>query len=85
MSAPTIHVSVVGAATGTQSGFTNFVFEPYQQDQAAFGLYQRYSVDALAGKWWATRAAAGIDQDLDEIAFCHWSNGSQSGPIRSSG
>ena len=29
MSAPTIHVTVLKANTGTTSGFTNFVFEPY--------------------------------------------------------
>ena len=60
VSAPTIHVSVLKANTGTPSGFTNFVFEPYQQGD--FGLDQRYSIDAMAGKWWATRPTGGIDQ-----------------------
>jgi hypothetical protein len=58
--APTIHVSVLKANTGTTSGFTNFVFEPYMQGD--FGLNQRYSLDAMAGKWWSTRAAGGINQ-----------------------
>jgi hypothetical protein len=58
--APTIHVTVTHADTGTPSGFTNFVFEPYVQ--GPFGLDQRYSIDALAGKWWATRATGTIDQ-----------------------
>jgi hypothetical protein len=60
VSAPTIHITVLKAATGTASGFTNFVFEPYQQ--GTFGTFQRYSVDTLVGKWWATRPTAGIDQ-----------------------
>ena len=60
MSAPTIHVTVLKANTGTASGFTNFVFEPYMQSD--FGLNQRFSLDALAGTWWATRAAGGIAQ-----------------------
>lgn len=60
VNAPTIHISVLKANTGTPSGFTNFVFEPYQQGD--FGLFQRYSVDALAGMWWSTRPTAGIDQ-----------------------
>jgi hypothetical protein len=58
--APTIHLSVLKANTGTTSGFTNFVFEPYMQGD--FGLFQRYSLDAMAGKWWSTRAAGGINQ-----------------------
>ena len=58
--APTIHVTVLKANTGTPSGFTNFVFEPYMQGD--FGLNQRYSLDALSGKWWATRTAGGINQ-----------------------
>jgi hypothetical protein len=58
--APTIHVTVNNANTGKAGGFTNFVFEPYVQGQ--FGLNQRYTLDALAGKWWATRATAGFDQ-----------------------
>jgi hypothetical protein len=60
VSAPTIHVTLLKAATGTASGFTNLVFEPYMQGD--FGLNQRYSLDAMSGKWWATRAAGGIDQ-----------------------
>jgi hypothetical protein len=60
VSAPTIHITVLKAATGTASGFTNFVFEPYQQ--GTFGLDQLYSVDALAGKWWSTRATGDINQ-----------------------
>ena len=58
--APTIHVSVLKANTGQTSGFTNFVFEPYIQGD--FGLNQRYSLDAMAGKWWSTRNAGGINQ-----------------------
>jgi hypothetical protein len=58
--APTIHISVLKANTGTTSGFTNFVFEPYVQGD--FGLFQRYSLDAMSGKWWATRATGGINQ-----------------------
>lgn len=61
VSAPTIHISVLKANTGTQSGFTNFVFEPYRQGD--FGLDQRYSLDALAGQWWSTKPTAGIDQN----------------------
>jgi hypothetical protein len=60
VSAPAIHITVLKAATGTASGFTNFVFEPYQQ--GTFGTFQRYSVDTLVGQWWATRPTAGIDQ-----------------------
>jgi len=58
--APTIHISVLKANTGTETGFTNFVFEPYYQGD--FGLNQRYSLDAMAGKWWSTRNAGGINQ-----------------------
>ena len=58
--APTIHISVLKANTGTTTGFTNFVFEPYVQGD--FGLNQRYSLDAMAGKWWSTRNAGGINQ-----------------------
>ena len=46
--------------TGTTSGFTNFVFEPYMQGD--FGLNQRYAIDAMAGKWWSTRKTGGIDR-----------------------
>jgi hypothetical protein len=59
VSAPTIHITLLKAATGTPSGFTNLVFEPYMQGD--FGLNQRYSVDAMAGKWWATRKAGTIE------------------------
>ncbi|MDA0181289.1 hypothetical protein OJ997_13360 [Solirubrobacter phytolaccae] len=58
--APTIHITLLKANTGTTSGFTNLVFEPYMQGD--FGLNQRYSLDAMSGKWWATRAAGGINQ-----------------------
>ena len=61
VSAPTIHISVLKANTGTQSGFTNFVFEPYEQ--GSFTTDQQYSVDAMAGKWWSTHATSGIDQN----------------------
>ena len=30
--------------------------------QGDFGLNQRYSIDAMAGKWWSTRTAGGINQ-----------------------
>jgi hypothetical protein len=60
VSAPTIHITLLKANTGTPSGFTNLVFEPYVQGD--FGLNQPYSLDALAGKWWATRAAGGVNQ-----------------------
>ena len=60
VSAPTIHITLLKAATGTQSGFTNLVFEPYMQGD--FGLNQRYSMDVMAGTWWATRKADDIDQ-----------------------
>ena len=62
VSAPTIHISVLKAATGTPSGFTNFVFEPYVQDDFTVGLNQNYSMDAMAGKWWATRKTGDIEQ-----------------------
>jgi hypothetical protein len=60
VSAPTIHITVLHADALRDDGFTNFVFEPYMQ--GSFGLNQRYSLDALAGQWWATRPAGGIDQ-----------------------
>jgi hypothetical protein len=60
VSAPTIHITLLKAATGSQSGFTNLVFEPYVQGD--FGLNQRYSLDAMLGKWWATQKAGTIDQ-----------------------
>lgn len=60
VNAPTIHVTVKNANTGIAGGFTNLVFEPYMQGD--FGLNQRYSLDALAGKWWSTRPTDGIDQ-----------------------
>jgi hypothetical protein len=62
-SAPTIHITVLKANTvrEPETGWTNFVFEPYMQDQR-FDVNQRYSVDALAGTWWATREAGGIKQ-----------------------
>ena len=60
VSAPAIHITVLKANTGTQSGFTNFVFEPYVQGD--FANFQRYSLDALSGKWWATRSAGGVNQ-----------------------
>lgn len=60
VSAPTIHITLLKANTGTASGFTNLVFEPYMQGD--FAANQRYSLDAMAGKWWATRAAGGINQ-----------------------
>ena len=62
VTAPTIHISVLKAATGTSSGFTNFVFEPYVQDDFTVGLNQNYSMDAMAGKWWATRKTGDIEQ-----------------------
>ena len=30
--------------------------------QGDFALNQRYSLDAMLGKWWATRTAGGINQ-----------------------
>jgi hypothetical protein len=54
VSAPTIHVTVYKANTvAGGTGFSNFVFEPYLSSD--FGVNQRYSIDALAGKWWSTR------------------------------
>jgi hypothetical protein len=57
LSAPALHVTLFGAATGTASGFVNLVFEPYQNGGTAVG--ERKSFDALSGKWWATRELAG--------------------------
>jgi len=59
--APTIHVTVNNASRDDGKSFDNFVFEPYRQ--GTFGLFQRYSVDAMLGQWWATHATGGIDQD----------------------
>ena len=42
VSAPTIHISVVQGRHRPPSGFTNFVFEPYMQDDFTVGLNQNY-------------------------------------------
>lgn len=57
-SAPAIHVTLLGAATGTASGFVNLVFEPYQNGGTTVG--ERKSFDTTGGKWWATRDLPGI-------------------------
>jgi hypothetical protein len=60
VSAPTIHVAVLNANTGDKAHtFSQFVFEPYLNGD--FALNQNYSVDALAGNWWATRPTGDID------------------------
>lgn len=53
LSAPALLVTVMKANTGTQSGFANLVFEPYNNLQTTVG--QPYTLDATAGKWWSTR------------------------------
>jgi hypothetical protein len=68
LSAPAIHVSLMGANTGTQTGFVNLVFEPYQNGGTTVGA--RKSFDALSGKWWATRdLAAGTDNAIARQAL----------------
>ena len=54
VSAPTIHVAVVGAQTGTPSGFMNLVYEPYNNGSVEVG--KPYTLDAFTGQWWGTRA-----------------------------
>ena len=56
LSAPTVLVTVIGADTGTESGFANLVYEPYQNLQTTIG--QPYVLDATAGRWWPTRTLA---------------------------
>lgn len=58
VSAPTIHVAVLGAETGTASGFLNLVFEPVNNGGLPVGTVKRF--DTLAGQWWATRDVPGI-------------------------
>ena len=53
VSAPTIHVAVVGAATNTTSGFMNLVFEPVNNGGTT--LNQPFVFDAVSGSWWGTR------------------------------
>ena len=53
VSAPTIHVAVVGASTGTSSGFMNLVFEPVNNGGTT--LNQPFVFDAVSGSWWGTR------------------------------
>lgn len=61
VSAPTIHVTVLKANTvAGGSGWTNLVFEPYSN--GTFDLNQRYSIDALAGKWWSSRDLNGLER-----------------------
>lgn len=54
---PTVHVSIVGAETGTASGFMNLVFEPANNGGMTVG--QTRTFDALAGSWWGTRDTPG--------------------------
>jgi hypothetical protein len=54
LSAPTLHVTLLNANTGTPTGFTNLVFEPY--NNLTTGIGQPYTLDAISGKWWTTRA-----------------------------
>lgn len=58
LSAPAIHVVLMGAATGTASGFAQLVFEPYQNGGTK--VDERKSIDTMTGKWWATRDLPGI-------------------------
>ena len=66
-SAPTIHVAVTGAATGTASGFMNLVYEPVNNG----GTQQNvsYTFDATEGQWWGTRDTPGHPrQATDSLA-----------------
>lgn len=68
LSAPAIHVTLLGANTGTASGFVNLVFEPYQNGGTVVG--ERKSFDAIGGQWWATRdLAAGTDHAIARQAL----------------
>jgi hypothetical protein len=53
ISAPTIHVAVIGAATGTASGFMQLVYEPY--NNGGVEINKPYTLDAFTGQWWGTR------------------------------
>ena len=53
VSAPTIHVAVVGATTGTPTGFMNLVYEPVNNGGVDVG--KPYALDAFTGEWWGTR------------------------------
>jgi hypothetical protein len=57
VSAPTIHVTLVGAETGTPSGFTNLVYEP--ANNGGMDVGKPYSVDAYSGQWWSTKTLTG--------------------------
>ncbi len=52
-SAPTIHVAVIGAATGTASGFMQLVYEPY--NNGGVEINKPYTLDAFTGQWWGTK------------------------------
>jgi Collagen triple helix repeat (20 copies) len=54
LSAPTLHVTLLNANTGTASGFANLVYEPY--NNLTTGIGQPYTLDARSGKWWSSRA-----------------------------
>jgi hypothetical protein len=54
LSAPTLHVTLLNANTGTASGFANLVYEPY--NNLMTGVGQPYTLDARSGKWWSSRA-----------------------------
>jgi hypothetical protein len=62
-SAPSIHVTVLGASRSVDpagSGFTNLVFEPV--NNGGTGLNQEYTFDALDGQWWSTKDLVGHDR-----------------------
>lgn len=61
ISAPAIHVSLLGAEidkdgngqADSGSGFTNLVYEPFNNGGVEVGKH--YTLDAFTGKWWSTQ------------------------------
>jgi hypothetical protein len=53
LTAPTIHIALLGAVTGSTSGFMNLVFEPVNNGGTV--LNSAYTFDTINGLWWGTK------------------------------
>jgi hypothetical protein len=79
VNAPVIHVTLTGANTGTTSGFTNLVFEPYQNGGTE--LSRTYTFDVTQGKLWSTRAlSAGTPDQVDQAHLATLAQIAESNP-----
>jgi hypothetical protein len=80
LSAPTLHVTLLNANTGTASGFANLVYEPY--NNLTTGIGQPYTLDARSGKWWSSRALnVGTADEIARQATVSLDRISQTNPI----